>query len=173
MTLKRRLDKLEPAASEAWVKAWEEALIPPEISHLGYKAERIAETLRSMSQEESEALDQRFFADHDNYPALKEWNDLSFAKWREIFFKWFDASGHDFQNPNLSLWPHHAPKPPDIPEAAFNDLKRGASKWDELADLYAFWLLEVGMAVGISQAIAKHEARAGPDGETSKWQTSA
>lgn len=165
-TLKKRVGKLEPELVEAWKKTWEDALLPEEFRSYDHRVLTFLDQIQHKSQEEQLELDQRFFADHENYPALKAWDDSSFNEWREAFIAWFHSLGFDWNKPDLTLWPHQAPKPPEIPQEAIDDLRRGASKWrDELAEVYAFWLVEVAMAVGVGRAIAAYEARVDTAGQ--------
>ncbi len=167
MSLRRRLDRLEPELAERWEALWEAAACPPSGVYLLELAESIAAWYGALTAEEQADFDRRFVEDTTRYPALRDWDNAALEAWHDQTQSWLEAAGFDLDRPDYGLWPHQAPPPPDIPVGMKEALEAAAYDRDnEFRPLYAYALLTVLWARSFARAIAAHEAKSG---ETSHY----
>ncbi len=108
VTLKRRIEKLEPSARKAWERAWNAIFEAPFDDKSGAHVRR----LETMTQEGFAELGEQLTEDQQQYPALLAWDDSVFVAWTWEFDRWLKKVDFDWDNPNLAAWPWLVPDPP-------------------------------------------------------------
>ena len=139
MSLKRRLDKLEPDYAAAWTKAWERALSSDEIERLEVKVDAQRHKVAEFSKEELLKHDEAFQEDLTTYPVLETWDGDSLSLWLKELDKFLEARDFTWDRPDYSLWPNQLPEPPDVPQEVVRALRTAAYSYSDFAGEYAFY----------------------------------
>ena len=159
MSLKTRLKKLEPVYKKAWKDAWDVVTDPPNSDFYFEQEETLRERHAALSEAELKDYGERFQKDQEtHFPALVAADGADLLDWLERTDAWMREGGFSFDEPNYSLWPWQAPRPPDIPEEVVRALREGGRRYGEFSGDYAGWMVKVLWAEAFRRAIEEHEA---------------